>query len=77
MKTIKRSTCALTGRTIRLVVHNEAYAVIVGSENYGFGFEPARAELAYDSIVHASRTHARSALLADLAGCADEKAVQP
>lgn len=58
MKTIKRSTCALTGRPIRLVCDRDAYAVIVAGESQGFGFDAARAELAFDSLVYAGRAAA-------------------
>ena len=50
MKTIRRSTCALSGAPVRLVEHDGAYALVIGAESHSFGFDAARAEQAFHAV---------------------------
>lgn len=56
MKTLLKSTCALTGRPVRLIRDRGAYAVIVGAEALGCGYEKRRALATYASVLNRGRS---------------------
>lgn len=50
MKTLYRSTCALSGQPVRLVCDRDAFAVVIAGESIGCGFDYSRALSVFASV---------------------------
>lgn len=60
MKTIKRSTCARSGRTIRLVSDRGAYGIVLDGSFHGCGFDRDHAKSVFASLAGPLRTTRRA-----------------